>query len=82
MNSGYDTKFRRDILMSVRNAYGKILKNHDSGVRPRHRDREFMKEERAKEKSEKRKNWYKKNNRFDSVMFVPITPGSEIYRRG
>ena len=40
-----------------------------------------MKEERAKEKGEKRKGWYKKGNKYDSVMFLPLTPANELKRR-
>ena len=81
LNSGYDHRFREDILLSVKNAYKKIMEKHLSGEKPRHRDRDFMKEERAKEKEEKGKKWFKKNNNYDSVMFIPITPGSVLKKR-
>ena len=75
LNSGYDQRFRKDILMSVKQAFKKILEKHNSGEKPIHRDTYFLKEQRAKEKEGKRKKWFKKNN---SVMFIPITPGSVL----
>ena len=74
LNSGYDQRFRKDILMSVKQAFKKILEKHNSGEKPNHRDTDFLKEQRAKEKDGKREKWFKKNN---LVMFIPITPGNE-----
>ena len=49
-NSGYDQNFRSEILASIRTGYKKIEDLVKSGVRPRHRDRDFEREERAKKK--------------------------------
>ena len=80
-NSGYDQQFRKEILLSVKNAFNKIVTKHESGEKPIHRDREFKKEERRKEKNNKVKSWYRKGDHHDSVMFVPITPGSVLKGR-
>ena len=57
------------------------MTKHESGEKPIHRDREFKKEERRKEKNNKVKSWYRKGNHHDSVMFIPITPGSVLKGR-
>ena len=80
-NSDYDQQFRSEILISVMKAYKSILSRHESGEKPFHRDRDFMKEERKKTKDNKVKSWYRKHDQFDSVMFVPITPGSVLKSR-
>ena len=80
-NSGYDQKFRTEILASVRNGYQKIQDLVKSGVRPRHRDRDFEKEERIKKKERNKYNWFKAKEKFSSVMFIPITPGSVLRKR-
>ena len=80
-NSGYDQKFRTEILLSVFKAFRNIIKKHESGEKPLHRDREFEKEERRRTKNNKVKSWYRKNNQYDSVMFVPLTPGSVLKSR-
>ena len=58
-----------------------FLRKHESGEKPIHRDREFKNEVRMKEKNNKVKSWYRKGNRHDSVMFIPITPGSVLKGR-
>ena len=52
LNSGYDQRFRKDILMSVKQAFKKILEKHNSGEKPIHRD--FLKEQRAKIRRKKK----------------------------
>ena len=46
LNSGYDQRFRKDILMSVKQAFKKILEKHNSGEKPIHRDTDFLKEQK------------------------------------
>ena len=42
LNSGYDQRFRKDMLMSVKQAFKKILEKHNSGEKPIHRDRDLL----------------------------------------
>ena len=58
LNSGYDQKFRTEILASVRNGYSKIADLVKAGVRPRHRDRDFEKDERARKKEKNKYSWF------------------------
>ena len=69
------------ILASFRNGYFKIEGLVKSGSRPRHRDRDFEKEERSRKKANNKYSWFKAKGVFDSVMFIPITPGSTLRRR-
>ena len=63
--------------MSALSAYNKIKTSDLLGERPMYRRKDFRKEERKKEKEQKKKNWYKKGG-YESVIFVPATPGSVL----
>ena len=58
--SGYDEKFRIEVLESAAKAYKKIRLKVDRGERPLYRRKEWKQEERAKEKRRKKENWYNK----------------------
>ncbi len=49
------------------------------GEKPMYRTRTWRKIERMREKRKKREGWYRKGG-YDSVIFVPATPGSELKR--
>merc|ERR1719509_359446 len=55
--SGYNEKFRREVLRSGRLAFQKILQENQMGTKPIYRSRKWKELERAKEKIQKRKNW-------------------------
>ena len=67
---------RLQILKSIKNGWEKILEKANTGERPLHRNREFEEEKRRKEKENKKYTWFKKDDKFDSVMMVPATPNS------
>ena len=75
--SGYNKKFRGEVVNSAMKAYHKILRSAQAGERPIHRPKTWKWEEREKLKIAKKKNWYTKGG-YDSVMFLPTTPGSEL----
>ena len=77
--SGYDCRFRYDVVKSGIKAYRTIRDNEVSGLRPINRAKDWKREERLKEKETKKKSWYKDGG-FDSVMFVPATPNAELRR--
>ena len=56
-NSGYSHKFRTDILDSALNAFEKILMDDKEGIKPLFRYREWNREEKAKDKTDKKLNW-------------------------
>ena len=51
-----------------------------SGEKPLYRPREWRTLERARERRKRRDNWSRKGD-FDTVIFVPATPGSQLKGR-
>ena len=78
--SGYVKKFRAEIIRSALNAYEKLRRAETDGERPLYRPKTWKTLEREKERKEKKNNWYKKGG-YDSVMFVPATPGSVLMKK-
>ena len=78
--SGYDEKYRLEILKSIINAWKKMVQKSESGEKPLHRPRNFMKEERKLEKTDKKLNWFKGKDKkaFSSVLMIPVTPNGEL----
>ena len=78
--SGYSKKFRHEVVDSAVKAYDDIRRKVTSGERPLYRPFEWEREERDQVKQNKVLNWYKKGG-YESIIFVPSTPGSELQRR-
>ena len=78
--SGYDQKFRYDVITTALAAYKKIRENDEKGEAPMYRPRGWRSDERRTLKDAKKKNWYKRGG-YDSVIFVPCTPNSELLKR-
>ena len=72
-NSGYNSKFRREVLKSGLKGYNCILADHKSGLKPIYRP----KSSRRWAKKNKKKNWL---GSFKSYIFIPPTPGSELMK--
>ena len=70
-----DHKFRTEVVLSVLKAYNRLI--DASGEQPLYRPREWKRLERAQERQGKRESWYRKGG-FDTVIFVPATPGSQL----
>jgi hypothetical protein len=77
--SGYTQPFRFHVVYSALNAMKLIREKEALGIRPINRPKEWRWLEREKEKLEKKRSWYKSGG-FDSVLFVPSTPGGELKR--
>ena len=75
-NSGYNQKFRSELLKSGLNGYNKILKAERDGVRPVYRPRGWNETARWLAKRRKKNNWL--GPFWKSCIFVPPTPGSEL----
>ena len=57
-NSGYDEKFRLEVLKSSINGYEKILEDGEKGVKPVYRNKEWKeKNEWNKKKVFNKENW-------------------------
>eukprot|EP00794_Sanderia_malayensis_P001936 gene1936-2201_t len=61
-------------------AYDEIHRRVELGERPLYRPFEWNREERDKAKKNRVLNWYK-NGKYDSVIFIQSTPGSELKRK-
>ena len=75
--SGYNQAFRYDVTKSAVKAYQTMRENEVNDIRPIHRPKSWHKEERIEQKERKRKEWYKQGG-FDTVLFVPSTPGGKL----
>ena len=78
--SGYDQKFRTEVVRSVMKAYNRLIELDTSGEQPLYRPREWKRLERAQERREKPEKWYRKGS-FDMVIFMPATPESQLKDR-
>ena len=74
--SGYDHKFRLEILKSALNAHNKI-KEADKEGKKMYRKRVWRRNERRQEREDKRKKWYMRGG-YKSVLFIAATPNSEL----
>lgn len=77
--SGYNKRFRFEIVNSAFNAYHAIEVQVRAGKRPMYRKINWKREERKQMKADKKTNWYEKDG-CDAVIFVPATPKSELAR--
>ena len=75
--SGYTQPFRYNVARSAMNAFETIKQKKNLGIRPIHRLKTWKQRERQEEKREKKRAWYKEGG-FDSVLFVPSTPGGRL----
>ena len=77
-NSGYSTKFRKEILNSALNAFEKMVADDKAGVKPLYRSRTWNFEDRKRAQLNKKHNWWNKDNskvQYKSVLFVTPTTG-------
>ena len=83
-NSGYDSKFRKEIVDSSLKAFSKMIEENKNGTKPLFRNRAWKKEEREENKKNQKLNWYrnKKKTKIDytSILFVPPTPGGILIK--
>ena len=82
-NSGYDKKFRKEIISSAWNAFEKMLESDKNGLKPLYRPRSWNKEARNVQKSIKKSNWWNTKSskvQYKSVMFVTPTPGEVLMK--
>ena len=75
--SGYEKKFRYEVIKSALDAYNNIKKTDIEGRKPMYRKKDYLREERRREKEERKRSWFKKGN-YEAVMFVPATPESKL----
>ena len=56
-NSGYNCKFRKEILDSGLKAFEKMTEDDKKGIKPMYRGKEWNADERKRSKSKKKLNW-------------------------
>ena len=78
MLSGYDEKFRLDIIKSAVTGYERQVERADNGGTPLYRARTYQEGERRKKKLLTKTSWYRPS---DAVIFVPPTPRSELAKQ-
>ena len=77
-NSGYNKKFRKEVLDSSLKAFQKMLEEDQNGTKPLYRSRDWNSEERQLSKAKKRLNWWNSEHakiQYTSVLCVTPTPG-------
>ena len=82
-NSGYNVKFRKEILDSALKAYEKMKEDDKNNVKPMYRSRDWNHEERQLSKAKKKLNWWnseKSKIKYRSVLFVAPTPGGVLVK--
>ena len=77
--SGYDHEFRLEVLKSAKHAFQKLKERERTGGQI-HRERTHNRTKRKKDKEEKKKNWFN-TDKYESVLFVPATPNSELQQK-
>ena len=79
-NSGYDKKYRIEVLDSAMKAFDKMKEDDKKNIKPLYRSRSWNTEERNKSKEIKKQSWWKSGSKtdFKSVFFVPPTPGGML----
>ena len=80
--SGYSKKFRFEVVKSALNGYEKIVEAENNQERPMYRPKKWNRIIREKQKHKERntKNWIKKAG-YDTAIFVPATPKSELQKQ-
>ena len=80
-NSGYNYKFRKEIVDSTVKAFKKMVEDDKNDIKPMYRNREWNLEERQNQKINKKSNWWnsaKSEVQYKSVLFVTPTPGEVL----
>ena len=79
-NSGYDKKYRIEVLDSAMKAFDKMKEDDKNQTKPLYRSRSWNDVERKKSKESKKQSWWKTGSKtdFKSVFFVPPTPGGVL----
>ena len=76
-DSGYNERFRWEIIDSGVKGYEEQVKKDKDNVRPLYRSRFWNREERKEEKELKKKGWYK-NGGHSSIVEVEYTKDSKL----
>ena len=78
--SGYDEKYRFEIIKSGVEGFEKMVEEEKKGGRPINQRRTWNQDQRQKKKELQKKNWFAKGG-YHVPLFVPHTPGGELAKR-
>ena len=78
--SGYTSQFRAKVVRKAKAAYEKQVDCDKKGIKPLYRTRERILQDKLTNPKSKSKWWAKYNSKteFNTVMFVPPTPGGKL----
>ena len=79
-NSGYDKKYREEILKAAMNGIKKQREADKTGKTPFYRPRGYKKMERSLNKKARKSNWFKKDGSKSYIM-VAAMPGSKLKKK-
>ena len=79
-NSGYDSKYRLEVLKSAEKGLQKQKEADKRGETPMYRPRGYQKIERDHEKKLKKKTWFQKGG-YTSYIMIPVTPHSKLKKK-
>ena len=77
-DSGYSPKFRSRVIRKAKEIYNLQVERDLKGEKPLYRSRELIMADKHDKKENKYNWWRKKNKNFNSVLFVPPTPGGVL----
>ena len=80
-NSGYSANFRAKIIRKAKAIYSNQLENDRKGTKPLYRSRKQILEDRSKRKHSKISWWKTGKQNFNTVLFVPPTPGGILAKK-
>lgn len=80
--SGYDQRFRAEVVWSALKAYETIRFRNENGEQPMYRPREWKPADRVEARRAKKTNWFKQGSKNNETMiFVPATPGGALKKQ-
>ena len=76
-NSGYDERYRQEVVIAAYKGYKKQCEDEDKGFKPLYRPWSWNRDERDKAKEEKPRSWFQKGG-WEHKLFVPATQNGEL----
>ena len=79
-DSGYNEQFRSEVVSSAYKAFKIMIENHNKGIKPIHRNRKQMQNDKGA-KSGSGSTWYNKGKtKYSSILFIPPTPNGVLLK--
>ena len=80
---GYSKQFRMEVVASAMKAFDTMVTKDQNGEEPLYRPKGWKRVQRDMARRNKKEDWFKdgKEGSYESVVFVPATPGGVLKRR-